>query len=208
MADEWMSAREAYGLAREAVGAAHAASAIFDHVASGLIEVKADKVTVEDAYGEIRQAESVHPKFWSHHHAAKVDQMWSTSTLRSFIPEDIGDGAYAWMGGPAKVETWQAFGVKFNREQVISYFSPEIARTPKQRSAANQDRKKPPLPDGKLRRWKDSLGSKFNDLGYEQLVDLVRKKHPNNFISRQRVRDLGAGRKKGPKQKGGKATAQ
>lgn len=126
MADEWMSASEAFVMAREAVGNAHGASAIFDHVASGLIEAKAEKVTVEDAYGDIRQAEAVHPKFWSSTHVANVDQMWTIGTLISFIPEDIGDGAYAWMGGPARIEKWQAFGVKFNREQVISHFAPAM----------------------------------------------------------------------------------
>lgn len=126
MTDEWMSASEAHDLAVASVGEAHAASAIFDHVAAGLIEWEAAVITVEDASGRIRNVKTVHPDFWSRQHAAKVDQVWNANTLISFIPEDIGDGAYAWMGGSARIEKWQALGVKFNREQVISHFAPAM----------------------------------------------------------------------------------
>jgi hypothetical protein len=60
--------------------------------------------------------------------------------------------------------------------------------------------KKPPrLPEAKLKWWWDALSDDERAKGHEELWTLCRDAHPGHSISRERVRALDPGRKRGPK---------
>lgn len=64
-----------------------------------------------------------------------------------------------------------------------------------------------PLPKSALASWWDGLGAD-RELSQVKLLVRVRADHPEHFISRDRIRQLAAGRKRGRRPIGGKATAE
>lgn len=65
-----------------------------------------------------------------------------------------------------------------------------------------------PLSEAALRKWWTSLGSARDQMSLVALLHRARADHPDCFISRDRIRALAPGRKRGPRQFGGKATAE
>ena len=61
------------------------------------------------------------------------------------------------------------------------------------------DPRKPALPEAELRRWWDKLAGARDTLTQEQLRALAANDHPQNTVSRERIRALADGRKSGPK---------
>jgi hypothetical protein len=66
---------------------------------------------------------------------------------------------------------------------------------------------RPPLPGSKLRAWWGSLTEGEQAKPHLELEHMCRSAHPAHFISRQRIRDLDLGRKRGPKPLSQKVTA-
>lgn len=62
---------------------------------------------------------------------------------------------------------------------------------------------KPRLPDAALTAWFENLGSDADKKSQPELWKLCREAHPDNSITRQRVRAKTPGRKRGPKQNSG-----
>lgn len=67
--------------------------------------------------------------------------------------------------------------------------------------------KQRPLSEAKLRAWWENLGINGEAVSQILLLDDVRKAHPGYFVSRDRIRKLAAGRKRGRPSIGGKMTA-
>lgn len=67
---------------------------------------------------------------------------------------------------------------------------------------------KTPLSEADLTKWWDSKANVRELLTKDELLTLVRSKHPDKHISRERVRDLIGARKRGPKGFSGKSSAK
>jgi hypothetical protein len=63
--------------------------------------------------------------------------------------------------------------------------------------------KKPNLSGAELNKWWESMASSREQLSQEQLITLVRAKYHENYVARDRIRELSGGRKRGPKVFGG-----
>ena len=59
--------------------------------------------------------------------------------------------------------------------------------------------KKPNLSAAELNKWWESMAASREQLSQEQLITLVRAKYPENYVARDRVRELSGGRKRGRK---------
>lgn len=79
---------------------------------------------------------------------------------------------------------------------------------PDQSSDANQLPTKPRLPDANLNEWWDKKAAVRDGLAIDELLAIARTKFPNNHVSRDRIRDLARGRKRGPKPIGDKSAAE
>ena len=77
-----------------------------------------------------------------------------------------------------------------------------------QSSDAAQSPTKPRLPDATLNKWWEEKAAVRDDLTIDELLAVARVKFGDNHISRQRIRDLASGRKRGPKPIGDKSAAE
>ena len=89
---------------------------------------------------------------------------------------------------------------KFLSADVIEKFPINSKLGQLQKSRAEGPRERlPRLPQSTLRRWWEGLSPEQHELTQEALWSLCRDAHKDNQISRQRIRDLTSGRKRGPK---------
>lgn len=86
--------------------------------------------------------------------------------------------------------------VHFLKSTIISQSNPTSGDT-----TAPEHR--PDLSNAELERWWDSMAGARDSLSQDQLLLLIRDKHPDKFIARDRIRDLSSGRKPGKKPLGG-----
>ncbi|WP_447726635.1 hypothetical protein [Sphingomonas koreensis] len=83
---------------------------------------------------------------------------------------------------------------------------PETASEPKEQVTLTLDL--PPLSDAALMKWWKVKANVREMLSVEEITVLIRAAHPEHKISRDRIRNLAGGRKRGPKGIGGKVTAE
>lgn len=130
--------------------------------------------------------------FWEHcmtSLSAKID--W---TLGSFSGNHFVDG------------NWTRFdltGVHFLR----SALEPDIAVGDDSTNEAGKT-PKPRLPESHLIKWWTAKAQIREGLSIDELLTLAREKFPDNHVSRDRIRVLARGRKRGPKPIGDKSAAE
>ena len=124
-------------------------------------------------------------------------------------------GAFTSLDCRSSGADWIGLGqsTKFASDDLIRQFPPiptQMAGAKSQCSvhgdkAAN---KLPRLPDAKLIKWWNGLAAGERAQIHDVLRELCQAKFPSHSISRQRIRDLDPGRKRGPKPSSGKMTAK
>lgn len=97
-------------------------------------------------------------------------------------------------------------GVHFLRAALMPHEEPKSDQ--REMNEGEGDRGKLRLPDSKLTQWWESKAGARDGLSIEELLTLARVKFPDNHISRDRIRDLARGRKRGPKPISDKSTAE
>ena len=117
---------------------------------------------------------------------------WDSGVFSVMVNET---GLKRYVEGPPPYRHTAHF-VEFSTEDLTKC----IANLKTKRRQGLQD-KKPPLAQAKLEKWFRDLGSDVERISQPQLLQLCREAHPNNWISRARIRSETPDRKRGPKPK-------
>jgi hypothetical protein len=117
---------------------------------------------------------------------------WDSNIFRVMVNES---GARSYVGGESPYQH-MAYFVKFSAEDLTRC----IAKLKINWRQGLQD-EKPELAPAKLEKWFQDLGSDVEGISQTQLLQLCREAHPNNSITRARIRAKTPGRDRGPKPK-------
>lgn len=123
-----------------------------------------------------------------------ADPQWQThATMRSGVyrsferPEHDLEGATLWV----KLAAWtQVFPKLLARLEGASL---------EPRSADRHGMDKAPMPEAHLTAWLKGLGSEAEDVSQAALYEVAKAAFPRNRVTREQIRRMTAGRKRGPK---------
>lgn len=119
-------------------------------------------------------------------------QDWDSGIFSVMVNET---GAKRYVEGPPPYQHTAHF-VKFSAEDLTRC----IANLKIKQRQAIQD-KKLALPEAKLEKWFQDLGSDVERISQTQLLQLCRESHPDNSVTRARIRAITPDRNRGPKPK-------
>jgi hypothetical protein len=117
---------------------------------------------------------------------------WDSGSFSVMVNET---GLRRYIEGPPPYQHTAHF-VKFSAEDLTRC----IANLKVKRSQGLQD-KKPALATANLEKWFQDLGSDVERISQTQLLQLCRESHPDNSITRARIRAITPDRNRGPKPK-------
>lgn len=134
-----------------------------------------------------------------------VDNVGRAATALSlFVTKDNNDAAVKrveQLNADLRIDTENAFALMLKEsfaDDVGQPLTPALAKIPAL----------PRLPEPRLSEWWSALSAEDKGKPQGALLDMCRAAHPSNSISRERVRLLDTGRKRGPKPFGANRTAQ
>lgn len=202
--DNWLSAAEAMKRAESIIDQYSAKILIASRAHAGMIRTKAQKLIKrgggdcwrldkdEVVFDEILPAD-----FWRAEGHDTLERNWESGDFAAWIEERGGNKLY-----PERINRhWQAYGVLFARDGIEELLKPsESAGVRNGKVSKKVKNKLPSLSRTTLNKWWESLANSRDAMSQGELLDDVRHKYPDNSISRQRIRDLTKGRKRGPKQ--------
>ena len=187
----WVTAREArrFAYAKAGLSSTTAGKAIVEQCRLGFISGRAV---------QMRKTFSVKPDDWTTE-TREWDiptWFWAGFTTPDVSLQDWEQGRFAGRGdGPQGYGSMTLNGVYFLRSS-LDVLLPTLHALDGQEPV---DPRKPALPEAELSRWWDKLAGARDALTQEQLRALATNDHPQNTVSRERIRALAHGRKPGPK---------
>lgn len=123
---------------------------------------------------------------------------WEKFTSAECSSQDWETGTFSGRAnGPGKIRLVTLSGVHFLRTTLAALAA--AAYQPDTRTGDGNPPTMPPLSQANLEIWWNKKIAIREALSEAELLALVREAHPNNFISRDRVRELMGPRKRGPK---------
>ncbi|MGI8943179.1 MAG: hypothetical protein ACR2FJ_02900 [Qipengyuania sp.] len=123
---------------------------------------------------------------------------WEDFTSEGSSSQDWETGTFAGRGiGPDGTRWVTLSAVHFHRGSLPALATAAVQ--PKVESDGDCSPTKPPLSQSNLDLWWDKKAAVRESLSEAELLALVRGAYPNNFISRDRIRELMGPRKRGPK---------
>lgn len=188
----WASAREARRFAYNDAGLqpVTAASGIIEQARLGFVTARAV---------EMRWAAGQRPDDWTREEREWdiPTWFWEHFTTQDSSSQDWEQGRFAGRGRGPQGYGWLTLnGVHFLRSS-LDVLSPVAPPMPSEDDQA--DLRRPPLSEAELQRWWNKLAKARDGLTQEQLRALAINDHPQNSVSRDRIRALAEGRKPGPK---------
>jgi hypothetical protein len=188
---DWLSANDACSIlaTQEAISFFVAGRKIIDQAKLGFVIARAVEMKSKSEgrfhTENIEREWDVPTWFWSEYcEAESSTQNWETGKFKgrsyvSSIPRTI-----------------ELSDVRFLKSSIASPSNPASGEmtVPEHR---------PDLSNAELERWWASMAGAREALTQDQLLLLIRDKYPDNFIARDRIRDLSSGRKPGKKPLGG-----
>jgi len=189
----WISAREARRFAYEKAGLnpMTAGKAVVEQCRLGFVMARAVEMRwaaghkPHDGWSEEAREWDIPTWFWEHFTTQDASsQSWEQGR---FAGRGQGPQGYGW---------FTLNGVHFLRSS-LDVFLPIALNAPV--GDDQSDPRKPALSEGDLRRWWDKLAPMRDLLSQEQLRALATSDHPQHTVSRDRIRALADGRKRGPK---------
>lgn len=122
---------------------------------------------------------------------------WENFATHEASSQDWEQGLFAGRGRGPQGYGWMTLnGVHFLRSSLNVLLPATPAPVEGQDPV---DPRKPALPEAELHRWWDKLAGARDTLTQEQLRAVATSDHPQNTVSRERIRALADGRKPGPK---------
>lgn len=191
---DWVSAKETRRFAYEHGNINPVAAGVFIMNQAKLGFITGRAVLAQGSNGKQRQGDWA----WEFREWDIPAWFWEGFTSEETSSQDWEIGKFSGRAiGPQNIRLVTLTGVHFFRASLIAIKA--TAAQPDIFLGENNQAPLPPLSQANLAAWWDKKGSVREALSEAELLTLVREAHPNNFISRDRVRELIGPRKRGPK---------